>query len=406
MRAPSSVALVSAGYPPKMYGGIDMQTYDLAHALSAKGIDVMVFCGGSKNPTFIQESKHLKVCRLPMAEMPPRVLWFQIQNIGFLKKELANYDLVHTQHSSGSLLGLFKRKLRIPWVVSFHDHQLRRFMVSIKIGPWNLSPKDMIYYMTSYPLFELFTKMELRWADHYIACGRSGFWDYVQFSRMNPLKTTVVPNGIDLQKIDSIVRSFKGEKKSEDKITIFTCGRLYASKGIHFLIRSMRLVLKRFKNVRLKIFGKGPLYSKYLALIKQLNLQGRVYLMGHVPYERLIYEMSRCTLAVFPSMIEVGPSLAVMEAMTCKKAVVAFDYPFSREIIRHKETGYLVSPTNIKELAETLCLLLENDKLRHMLGMKAYSYISEKHDIRVIVEKYLQVYSNCLEKSGVINQLW
>lgn len=397
MTKPISVALVSAGYPPKMCGGIDMQTYDLAHALSEKNVDVTVFCSGSKSPILNQENNHLKVCRLPALEMPPRVLWFQLQNYNFLKKELANYDIVHTQHSSGSLFGFFMKKLRKPWIVSFHDHQLGRFLIPFKIKPLNLSPMDLLYYVAGYPLFELLTKMELRWADHYIACGMTGFLDYVKFSGMNPSKATVIPNGISVEKIHSIINSFGGKIKEED-LTVFTCGRLYASKGIQFLIKSMPLMLKRFKNLKLKIFGKGPLYFKLLNLIRQLDLQTKVYLMGHAPYEQLICEMSRCTLAVFPSLIEVGPSLAVMEAMACKKTVVMFDYPFSREIIKHQENGYLVSPMDTKELAEAICLLLEDEKLRNKLGVNAYLNILRKHNIKLIAEKYLQVYSRFLEK--------
>lgn len=398
MEKPKSVALISAGYPPHMFGGIDVQTYDLAHALSSEKVNVTVFCGGSKFPSFIRENDYLKVCRLPMIEIPPRVIWFQLQNIKFFAKELTNYDLVHTQHSSGSVYGLLKKKIGKPWIVSFHDHQLRRCIIPFKTRLRYLSPKDVIYYMSGYPIFELLTKMELKWADHYVVCGKSGFLDYVRFSKMDSSKTTLIPNGVNLEKIQFILQSFKKEEEQEDEddLVIFTCGRLYSSKGIHFLLKAMPFVLERFPNAKLKIFGRGPLYSKLLALIKQLNLQGKVCLKGHVPYERLINEMSRCTLAVFPSMIEVGPSLAVMEAMACKKAVIAYRYPFSAEIIQHLHTGYLVTPMHIKELAEAICLLLEDEKMRNRLAMNAYLHILANHDIRKVVKKYLQVYSKCL----------
>jgi glycosyltransferase involved in cell wall biosynthesis len=385
-----------------MFGGIDMQTYDLAHALSAEKVAVTVFCGGNlKSPKRVRETDYLTIYRLPMAEMPPRVVWFQLQNISFLKSKLSDYDVIHTQHSSGSIYGLLKRKVGKPWVVSFHDHQLRRFIIPFKLKPWNLSPMDIAYYVAGYPLFELLTKMELEWADHYIACGEYGLLDYIRFSGMNLLKTTVIPNGIDLGKIFSIVQSSKSreEKDAEDFITIFTCGRLYASKGIHFLLKAMPLVLKRFKNVKLKIFGKGPMYTKLVDLIKILGLQEIVQLEGHVPYERLICELNKCTLAVFPSMIEVGPSLAVMEAMACKKAVVMFRYPFSTEVIDHLQTGFLVKPLDINGLADAICLLIENEKLRRNLGINAYHKILEKHDIRKIVKKYIDVYLKCINDS-------
>jgi glycosyltransferase involved in cell wall biosynthesis len=397
MKKPNSVALVSAGYPPNMFGGIDMQTYDLAHALSSEKVQVTVFCGGSRFYRYTQENDYLTIHRLPMVDFPPRVVWFQLQNVNFLKNMLSSYDIIHTQHSSGSIYALIKKKIRKPWIVSFHDHQLRRFMIFFKVKPWNLSPMDTLYYMIGYPLFDLLTKIELKWADHYIVCGETAFLDYIYFSHINPLKATIIPNGIDLEKISFILDSFKGrEEESNDDFVIFTCGRLYASKGVHLLIEAMPLVLRRFKNVRLKIFGKGPLYAKLSKLIRALNLQGKVYLMGHVPYERLIFEMNQCSLAVFPSMVEVGPSLAVMEAMACKKAVLMFRYPFSTEIIEHLQTGYLVEPMNVKQLADAICILIEDNDLRKKLGFNAYLKILEKHDIKKTVKKYLQVYSEAL----------
>lgn len=398
MRKPHSVALVSAGYPPYMSGGIDVQTYDLAHALASVGVNVTVFSGGARIPKLIHEHENLDIFRMPMADIPPRVVWFQLQNLEILKRNLPNYDIIHTQHSSGSIYGFLKKKTRKPWVVSFHDHQLRRLTVFFNVKPWNLSLGDITYYTFGCPMFEFLTRVELKWADHYIACGKSGFLDYVNFSKMDPAKTTVIPNGINLEKIRFILRSFKEYKNSEerDEFVIFTCGRLYASKGIQYLLKAMPYVVERFKNVRLKIFGKGPLHSYIQSLIRSLNLRNNVTLEGHVSYDHLIYEMSKSDLTVFPSMVEVGASLAVMEAMACHKGVIAFKYPFSMEIIEHLKTGYLVPPKNVNALAKAICVLIDDKALRKKLGENAYRNIVKNHDYKSVVKKYLEVYCKVL----------
>jgi 1,4-alpha-glucan branching enzyme len=398
MRRPESIALVSAAYPPHTTGGIEVQTYDLAHALSSKGVDVTVFCGGARVPKLIHENENLKVLRIPMFDAPPGVVWFQLQNMEILKRTLPNYDLVHTQHSSGSVYGFLKEKVGKPWIVSFHDHQLRRLRIFFDVKPWNLSLKDMAYYTVGCPIFEFLTRMELKWADHYIVCGESGFRDYVKFSKMDPAKSTVIPNGIDLEKIRSIINSVEEDAGSEEKgdFVIFTCGRLYASKGIQYLLEAMPHVIKRFQNVQLKIFGKGPLYSYFQGLIRSLNLKNNVTLEGYVPYEQLVSEMNRSDLAVFPSLVEVGASLAVMETMACHKAVVAFNYPFSMEIIEHLKTGYLVPSKNVNAVAKAICVLIEDETLRKKLGENAYRNVARNHDSKTVVKRYLEVYSNVL----------
>lgn len=397
MLTPKSVALISAGYPPIMAGGIDVQTYDLAHALSSLNVNVTVLCGGSKTPKRIQETPNLTVLRLPMANVPPRVVGFQLQNLGTFRKILPNYDIIHSQHSSGSIYGLLKQNIKKPWVVSFHDHQLTRLKVLFEVKPWRLSVGDLAYYTAGYSIFEVLTRLELKWADHYIACGLTGYQDYFNFSKINPAKTTIIRNGVDLDKINMIVNESKqcNDLNSKD-FQIFTCGRLYASKGTEYLIRAMPRVLKTQRNVVLKIFGKGPLQGYFENLISSLNLREHVRLGGHVPYEVLVREMKKSDIAVFPSLVEVGASLAVMEAMACRKAVIAFDYPFSKEIIKHKTNGYLVSAKKVDALSDAINVLLNDAKLRRRLGENAYQNIVKNHDTKHVVRKYLEVYSHVL----------
>jgi len=377
-----------------------MQTYDLAHGLSSEGIEVTVFCGFARQPTLLQESKNLWICRLPLLDIPPRVLWFQLRNVDYFKKNLGSFDVVHAQHSSGSVIGLLKKRIGRPWIVSFHDHQRRRLQTALSSGARDLSLGDMLFYSVGYPLFESMTRIEIRYADHYIACGFSGFEDYVRFSKMDVGKATLIQNGVDLAKIQSAARSF-GEVRSDSEqdsgLTIFTCGRLYSSKGIQYLIRAMPRVVRDFPNVHLKIFGKGPLRSSLEALTSDLKLSRYVSLEGHVPYDRLMYEMSRCDLAVFPSLIEVGASLAVMEAMGFKKTIVAFNYPFTTEIIDHLKTGYLVRPKDVEELGKAISVLLGDKELREKLGEDACSKILKDHNWNDVVKKYIQVYRKIVE---------
>ncbi len=396
----NSVALLSAAYPPYSWGGIDTQTYDIAHYLSKVGIDVTVFCGRAERPTAVKESKNLTLYRLPVLDAPPRVVWFQLQNLHRILQRIPDFDIVHTQHSSGTLYGLVKNKFKKPWIVSFHEHELRRLLTYLELKPWKFSMNDSIYYALGYPLFNLMTRIE-KGADHYIVCGTAGLTDYLNFSNIDPAKTTMIRNGIDLEKIKSMIEGEDRSKASaNEEFTIFTCGRLYATKGIPYLIEAMQRVTNSYQNVRLKIFGKGPLESMLRHMIDSMHLEDNVSLEGYVSYRRLIREMSQCDLAVFPTLLEVGASIAIMEAMACRKAVVAFDYPFTRDIIKHSKTGYLVPRKNPEMLADAIILLLQDDSLRSRLGDNAFNYIVQYHDYKKIVKKYVEVYSSLVASRG------
>lgn len=397
------LAFISASYPPYSWGGIDVQTFDIANQLSRVGVDVTVFCGKAKHPILQQESDNLKVYRLPLLDIPPRVIWFQFQNLKLLSEKLSSFDIIHTQHSSGSIFGIIKKRIRKPWVVSFHEHQFRRLLTFMNSKPWKRSTGDFIYYVVGYPMFDVLTKMELRWASHYIVIGRAAYSDYLAFNKIDPTKTTNIENGIDLKKIDSIIKHQKEENEfvRSRSFTIFTCGRLYAHKGTEYVIEAIPYVLKENKDIEVRIFGKGPLESRLKKLVQSLDVGEYVTFEGHVTYEHLIREMSQCDVAVFPSLWEVGASIAVMEAMACRKPVIAFDYPFSREAINHLKTGYLSPPRDIKDLAEAICIFLNDEALRRKIGHNAFSYIAQHHDYRKIVKEYVEVYSNLLEAGRV-----
>lgn len=149
------VALVSAAYPPVQTGGIETQTADLAHALSAEGVDVTVLCGGAMPVKITKESQHLRIIRMPMINLPPRVIWYQLQNLQAFEKYLSPFDIVHSQHSAFSVYGLLKKKIGKPWIVSFHDHQFTRLKIFFDVKPWNLSLGTLlttlldIQYLTS-----------------------------------------------------------------------------------------------------------------------------------------------------------------------------------------------------------------------------------------------------------------
>jgi len=393
------LALVSTSYPPYSWGGIDIQTYDVAHQLSKVGVDVTVFCGKAKSPVLHQENENLKVYRLPVLDIPPRVIWFQFQNLKLLSEKLSSFDIVHTQHSSGSIYGLIKKRIGKPWVVSLHEHQFRRLLTFMNSKPWKRSIGDFIYYIAGYPMFEAMTKVELKYANHYVVIGGAAYSDYLAFNKIDPNKTTNIENGIDLEKIYSAIQHRRENNKSTRKgaFKIFTCGRLYSHKGTEYMIAAIPHVLKENKDIEVKIFGKGPLESMLRKLVHTANIEKYVTFEGHVTYERLIQEMNQCDVAVFPSLWEVGASIAVMEAMACRKPVIAFDYPFSREAISHMKTGYLSPPKNVKELAKAICIFLNDEGLRKKIGQNAFSYIAQHHDYRKIVKKYVEVYSSLLE---------
>jgi len=98
-------------------------------------------------------------------------------------------------------------------------------------------------------------------------------------------------------------------------------------------------------------------------------------------------------VVALPSLFEVGPSIAALEAMACKKPIVAFDTPFTREFIGSMWDGLLAKPYDVNDFAEKLYLLLTDSKLRNKLGQNAYEYVKQNHNWSTLVKKHIGIYS-------------
>ena len=77
--------------------------------------------------------------------------------------------------------------------------------------------------------------------------------------------------------------------------------------------------------------------------------------MGVFLISSLLMELKKADVVVAPSFHE-AQSMFVLEAMACRKPVIAFDIPSMKEIITDDENGLLAKSFDVAELAEKLCI--------------------------------------------------
>ena len=80
--------------------------------------------------------------------------------------------------------------------------------------------------------------------------------------------------------------------------------------------------------------------------------------------------------------------IVIVEAMACRKAVVASAVGGISEIIKHGVDGLLVSPDRPDELAAALRALLTDESLRQRLGESGYAKTSDKFQWHITADRY------------------
>ncbi len=162
---------------------------------------------------------------------------------------------------------------------------------------------------------------------------------------------------------------------ARDAPVIAVVGRLQSWKGQDVFIRAAAIVAEAFPSARFLVVG-GPSMAgdeDYEAglkqLARQLGVAGSVLFCGE--REDVPELMGASDIVVHTSTVPEPFGLVVIEAMAAGRPVVATRGGGPSEIISEGRTGFLTTPGDHRELAATLCLLIQDSELRHQIGQAA-----------------------------------
>jgi glycosyltransferase involved in cell wall biosynthesis len=197
----------------------------------------------------------------------------------------------------------------------------------------------------------------------------------------------VINVGVDTQ----IFKPSVSENKylCDSKVKLLTVARLHKYKGLGYLIRAMKIVVKEEPGAKLFILGKGTEEENLVQLVNETGMSSNViFIKDTVPNNEMPELYAECDVYVQPSIIE-PYGIAVLEAMACGKPVVAASVGGMRDTVQADKTGFLVPPADSEQLAVCLLKLCRNAGLRKEIGQTARQRAIEYFDIRYIVSKYL-----------------
>jgi glycosyltransferase involved in cell wall biosynthesis len=141
-----------------------------------------------------------------------------------------------------------------------------------------------------------------------------------------------------------------------------------ASKGLDLLITALAAALQGIPNWRVDFFGRGPDEAALRTQADACGLADRVHFCGFHSDVREIW--SQHHLLLLPSRRE-GCSLAMLEALTCGRAVLMTDVGGASDWIEAGINGFVCLPGDAKALAQTLSRAWEARSRWHAMGAEA-----------------------------------
>lgn len=204
-------------------------------------------------------------------------------------------------------------------------------------------------------------------------------------------KSVVIPNPLfNLENMPD--KPYSGDRKK----TVVSVGRLNKQKNQRMLIEAFAQLSGEFAGYSLTIWGEGPERANLEKLIKELNMQDRIFLPG--TSDKILEEIYDEGIFVLSSDFEGMPN-ALMEAMAMGLPCISTDCPCggSKDLINNGENGILVPVGKVEPLATAMKeLISDNEKAREM-GKKAME-IRQYYDTNTICSKWIAFFDKFVNK--------
>jgi glycosyltransferase involved in cell wall biosynthesis len=375
------IQLTTFFYP--VHGGVEQMVLQLSKRLKKASHDITIITS---------DSSKIKGRIRPLEEtiegIPVRRCrtWFGLSYFhkffpSALKKMLdINFDMIHVHgikkvESYFALLAARIRKKKV--IISTHN-------------PFIVDPKERSFLSNLFIKIHdiTFGRLFLRYFDHFI-CLSNDEYKYLKKFGISEEKITIIPNAVPdiIWKKgypDKIAKKFNINPQEWSSI-VLSLGRITKRKGL----QNLELAIKSLPTTLFLLAGPDDGYLQQLQNFFKPYVN--VKFLGPIEREdtKDLYKLA--DIWVMPSLYEPF-GVVLIEAMAKGLPVVSTNVGGPKNIVK-KEFGFLVDPTNQKEIMERIKFLAENPKVRKDMGEMAYLE-AKKYSWDIIFEKYIKVYQS------------
>lgn len=168
-------------------------------------------------------------------------------------------------------------------------------------------------------------------------------------------------------------------------------------KNQEMFLRAARTVAGRVPDAAFIIAGEGERTRLITSMAQAFGLTDRVFFLGRcLKVPELLAVSEVCVLTSDSE----GFSNSILEYMAAGRAVVATDVGGAAEAVVENETGFLIAPNDDAALAERVCRLLNDERLRCELGRAGKLRVLDLFSTTNQIEKTLALYERELLRTS------
>ena len=216
--------------------------------------------------------------------------------------------------------------------------------------------------------------------------------ELVKLGMFNGMRAVVIRgSGVSLEDYPSL-------PESSDIPVIVFAARLVRDKGIYEFVDAARQLHKLGIRAKFQVVGASDTANQGAVSKSELELwrqEGIVELTG---FRTDISEVfAAANIVVLPSYHEGLPKVLI-EAAACGRAVITTDHPGCRYAIVPDVTGLMVPVRNSAALANAIKQLLDDDELRHGMGVAGRALAESEFSIDKVITEHLTLYKTLVKE--------
>lgn len=198
-------------------------------------------------------------------------------------------------------------------------------------------------------------------------------------------KIELIPNYTDTELFKPLIELRTSSFNPQKSASVIFIGRFSSEKNLFNLVEAAVDL-----PIKIVLVGAGPLKNDLaeFAKTKTVTLEFK----GSIPNERLSEELNKAEIFILPSFYEGCPK-TLLEAMACGLPCIGADVEGIKEIIDHKENGYLCGTESVS-IRKGIIEVLENKEMQEKMALNARRTILERFSLPKILEKEIDVYQS------------
>lgn len=286
-----------------------------------------------------------------------------------------SFEVVHCHFGPNGILAAALRDIGVlngPLVTTFHAYDLTKYLEK-----WGET-----LYARLFELGDRFLVISERWRARLLELG------------CPEEKIRVHHMGVDCRRLSA------GRKDCDDTqpVRLLSVGRMVEKKGFEYGVRAVAELVRRGLRCEYEIIGDGPLRTELERLIERLDVSTTVRLSGWKTSAEVFARLRASDVLMAPSVTgrdgdQEGIPVTLMEAMAIGLPVVSTRHSGIPELVRDKESGYLVAERDVAGLAERLADLMESPQRRRAMGAAGRSAVERDFDIEKQNDRLVRMFN-------------